>query len=403
MSKNIGDQIKDAIQDAIATQDFSSMKNIVERSINAATASISAGLEQAQQKAAENKAVDQAEYIKRQNEYFEQMNRQRQEVLAIQNRYTPSSGMKASGYALAIGGGVLAASFGIMSLLGFIGAGLLSATFNIGASVLLGLCAGSIALCIWGAKRAGFAGRFQRYRRVLGSRTFCTVKELASQTGEPDATVVKDLRKMIEKGMFREGHLDDRATTLIVTNETYQQYRQTLAAKEERERQDRLIKSVEGPDETKPLSREAQAMLERGQAYLTKIRASNDEIPDPVVSEKLEQTELILQNIFERAQEHPEVIPDLEQLMNYYLPVTIKLLDAYEDLDSQAIQGESIQTSKKEIEETLDTLNIAFEKLLDSIFRDTAWDVSTDITVLHTVLAQEGLVDNPFDRPQEEH
>ncbi len=139
-------------------------------------------------------------------------------------------------------------------------------------------------------------------------------------------------------------------------------------------------------------------MLERGQAYLAKIRASNDDIPDAVVSQKLEQTELVLQSIFKRAQEHPEVIPDLEQLMNYYLPVTVKLLDAYEELDGQAVQSESIQNSKKEIEETLDTLNTAFEKLLDSIFKDTTWDVSTDITVLHTVLAQEGLVDDPFDR-----
>ena len=53
---------------------------------------------------------------------------------------------------------------------------------------------------------------------------------------------------------------------------------------------------------------------------------------------------------------------------------------------------------EKEIEETIDTLNIAFEKLLDSIFRDTAWDVSTDISVLHTVLAQEGLTEDDFEK-----
>ena len=53
---------------------------------------------------------------------------------------------------------------------------------------------------------------------------------------------------------------------------------------------------------------------------------------------------------------------------------------------------------RKKIEETIDTLNIAFEKLLDSIFRDTAWDVSTDISVLHTVLAQEGLTEDDFEK-----
>lgn len=394
MSKNIGDQIKDAIQDAINTQDFSSMRNIVERSIDTATASISAGIEQAQKKAATSKA----EHIKRQNEYFEQMNQQRQEMLAIQNRYAPSSGMKASGYAMAIGGGVLAASFGIMALLGFIGAIALAPGFNMGAIGLTILCAASIALSVYGAKRAGLASRFGIYRRILGSRTYCTVKELMAQTGESDERIVKDLRKMIGKGMFREGHLDDRATTLMVTDGTYQQYQDSLRAREEHERQEQLMRSI-GPDENAtPLTSEAIAMLRRGQAYLAKIRASNEEIPDAVVSQKLEQTELILQNIFERAQEHPEVIPDLEQLMNYYLPVTVKLLDAYEELDGQAIQSENIQASKKEIEDTLDTLNTAFEKLLNSIFKDTTWDVSTDITVLHTVLAQEGLVDDPFDR-----
>lgn len=64
----------------------------------------------------------------------------------------------------------------------------------------------------------------------------------------------------------------------------------------------------------------------------------------------------------------------------------------------QPVQGENITASKKEIEETIDTLNIAFEKLLDSIFRDTAWDVSTDISVLHTVLAQEGLTEDDFEK-----
>ena len=52
--------------------------------------------------------------------------------------------------------------------------------------------------------------------------------------------------------------------------------------------------------------------------------------------------------------------------------------------------------SKKEIEASLDTLNVAFENLLDGLFKDTAWDVSTDISVLHTMLAQEWLTGKDF-------
>ena len=74
----------------------------------------------------------------------------------------------------------------------------------------------------------------------------------------------------------------------------------------------------------------------------------------------------------------------------------LRRLNAYADMDAQPVQGETIQNSKREIEETLDTLNLAFEKLLDELFQDTALDVSSDITVLKTLLAQEGLTEDEF-------
>ena len=63
---------------------------------------------------------------------------------------------------------------------------------------------------------------------------------------------------------------------------------------------------------------------------------------------------------------------------------------------------ERIASSKKEIEDTIDTLNVAFEKLLDSVFEDTAIDVSSDISVLNTVLAQEGLTEDELTRMRRE-
>ena len=93
-------------------------------------------------------------------------------------------------------------------------------------------------------------------------------------------------------------------------------------------------------------------------------------------------------------EQNPDSVNDMRRMMDYYLPTTMKLLEAYEELDAQPVQGENIISSKKEIEDTIDTLNIAFEKLLDSLFQDTAWDVSSDISVLHTMLAQEGLTED---------
>lgn len=73
------------------------------------------------------------------------------------------------------------------------------------------------------------------------------------------------------------------------------------------------------------------------------------------------------------------------------MPTTWKLLDSYRNFDREPIQSENIRKTKKEIEQTLDTINEAFEKLLNDLFQTTAWDISSDISVLEAMLAQEGL------------
>ena len=66
-------------------------------------------------------------------------------------------------------------------------------------------------------------------------------------------------------------------------------------------------------------------------------------------------------------------------------------MGAYEEFDSLSVQGEEIAEAKAEIEKTLDTINKAFGELLNKLFRDTAYDVTTDAQVLQTMLAKEGL------------
>ena len=123
-----------------------------------------------------------------------------------------------------------------------------------------------------------------------------------------------------------------------------------------------------------------QKIIDQGGAFIRKIHECNEAIPGEEISAKID-----------RVEENPQSVSDIRKLMEYYLPTTIKLLEAYEQLDRQPVDGENIQTAKREIEATLDTLNTAFEKLLDDLFQDTMWDVSSDISVLNTMLAQEGL------------
>lgn len=278
---------------------------------------------------------------------------------------------------------------GIFHLVGIAtGASLTSIPFALG----LGALVGGGTLLSSGIRSLGRVSRYKVYVKALGKNTHIALEKLSRSVGKPVKFVRKELQSMINQGLFLEGHLDHEEQNLITSDETYAHYEQSRLQMEAR-------KQAEAAAPQQPSSTpdpKVQEVLDRGNAYLREIRRCNDEIPGEEISAKISRMEAIVQRIFERAKAHPEIIPDLKKLMDYYLPMTIKLLNAYADMDRQPIQGDTIRASKQEIDTTLDTLNLAFEKLLDSVFQDTAMDVSSDISVLHTLLAQEGLTGNDF-------
>ena len=303
-------------------------------------------------------------------------------------------GTRAGGVALlaigcTIAGGCLIALlvFLIMHLAGVAGTILTAMT-----GTLIVILIASAAAALAGKRFLGKAKRFDRYVEALKGRTYCNIEELAAQVGKSRRFVKNDLQKMISSRWFKQGHLDRQGTCLIVSEETYRQYLESerqleLRRKEEQERAKKVQEENEG------LSAEVREMMEAGRAYIEKIERSNDAIPGEEISNKISHMQTIVERIFERVKEYPDCAGELRRFMDYYLPTTVKLLDAYEELDRQPVQGENIRNGKQEIEKTLDTLNLAFEKLLDSLFEDTAWDVATDISVLQTMLAQEGLTE----------
>lgn len=247
-----------------------------------------------------------------------------------------------------------------------------------------------------GIHTIGRMNRFEKYVRTLGRKTYCSLEQLARSVGKPAKFVRRELGGMIDEGLFLEGHLDTEGTSLITSNDTYQHYLETqkrLAEQKLLEQREAMLK-LKQPK----IDPQVQEVLDKGNAFIQEIHRCNDAIPGEEISEKIYRMENIVQKIFDRAKAHPEIVPDLKKMMDYYLPMTVKLLRAYADMDAQPIQGQTIENSKREIEATLDTLNQAFEKLLDSVFKETALDVSSDISVLQTLLAQEGLTQDEFQK-----
>ena len=94
--------------------------------------------------------------------------------------------------------------------------------------------------------------------------------------------------------------------------------------------------------------------------------------------------------IIQDAIDDPSDVPQIKKFLDYYLPTTIKLLNTYDRMGAQGIEGENISGTMSSIEEMLDTAIDAYKKLLDSLFANQAMDIETDIDVMNTLLRREG-------------
>lgn len=236
--------------------------------------------------------------------------------------------------------------------------------------------------------------RLKLYLKEFDNKTYCTIRSLMGGTGKTEKFILKDLKKMIKAGILPHAHIDNEQTSLMLDDETYHQYLKSLESLQERTQAEQMKQSSPPSDEDNRLSQ----LISEGREYLMLLREANDAIPGEIVSAKLYRLETIIEKIFNMTAKHPEQADNMERFMEYYLPTTIKLVNAYRNFDSAGISGDNISMVKADIETTLDTINQAFEQLLDSLYQDEAFDISTDASVLQTMLRKDGYMSSDFDR-----
>lgn len=275
------------------------------------------------------------------------------------------------GKGLTIAGAIITGVFSLGFLTEFVDAlswGGLSSMISELVAILAFLCLGLVLLfCGLGRTRKG--KRYRKYLSLIGKRKAVSIEALAKTTGTRRRKVLDDLQDMLDDGLLPAGYLD-------------------LA-------HDRLVLSEDGiPDEEpeqKEESASEQAQPQDDNAILAEIRAVNDAIPDPVMSAKIDRIGEITGKILDYQRRNPGKDSQLRSFLNYYLPTTLKILRAYAQLDAQGVEGENISAAKGRIEGMMDKVVEGFENQLDKLFRDSAMDISSDVSVLEQMLEKDGL------------
>ena len=136
---------------------------------------------------------------------------------------------------------------------------------------------------------------------------------------------------------------------------------------------------------------ELDALLKERDRALSEMHRLNESIKDKKISDQIDHMEAVTKKIIAHVVEKPEKLSQIRRFLSYYLPTTLKLLNAYDRMDSAGVSGANIDGTMGKIESMMDTIVAAFDRQLDALFGDEALDISTDITVMEQMLSREGI------------
>ena len=215
-----------------------------------------------------------------------------------------------------------------------------------------------------------------RYLPVIGHRPEASVAYLSHVLDEPAKKVKKEVKLLLAENVFStEAYFDKKMDILVLDG-----YREEPS-----------IVDIPEPEPAKEESADDMKDMPCNLGeWVRQLVYLNRSIQDEIVSMKLDIITDHVKKIADYASSHPECQKKLRTLVNYYLPTTVKLMDAYKTIEIMGDVGDNVKETKLRIENSLDSLVLAYKKQLDGIYSAEAFDISGDIDVLETMMKRDG-------------
>lgn len=142
---------------------------------------------------------------------------------------------------------------------------------------------------------------------------------------------------------------------------------------------------------------EATDLTAGGRRAIREMQRLRALIPEADMKAKIDRLIEVSEKIVSHVAEDPSDANKVQKFLDYYLPTTTKLLDAYARMSGSGATGDNVERSRQSISAMLDTAVEAYNRQLDSLFENQALDIETDISVMNSLLAREGLTGSAND------
>ena len=147
---------------------------------------------------------------------------------------------------------------------------------------------------------------------------------------------------------------------------------------------DRVIQVQRAPQSG---NAEVDALIAEARGQLDAIARTNDVIAEEALSAQIADIESTCRTILDRLEEQPNMLSSLRTFLRYYLPATLKLLEARAKLEGE----ENAQIAGK-IRDAMAQVQKAFHKQLDALNEFRFISLESEMDVLADMLRSDGLL-----------
>jgi 5-bromo-4-chloroindolyl phosphate hydrolysis protein len=136
----------------------------------------------------------------------------------------------------------------------------------------------------------------------------------------------------------------------------------------------------------------AQAIAE-AEAAVDRLRVMSRRVGDPGVRMKALKACATAGKIVDELRRDPKNILGARQFLSYYLDATGRIVTRYVEITARKSSGPSVQAALDRVEPTLETIDQAFERQLESLLNDDVLDLDAEMSLLQKTAKMDGLID----------
>ena len=155
-----------------------------------------------------------------------------------------------------------------------------------------------------------------------------------------------------------------------------------------------VLSSFKGKESLKDTNRTLYQKIQTARRENKEILGLIPKVESNYTKKNLDDIHTTVDKILTTVERNPKKADRLNNFFDYYLPVLIKIVNRYDEVEDQKLISKEGKKFMEKADKMIEETNRAFESILSSLYQKDIMDADADMKVYDMMLKADGIVDD---------